>query len=95
MLSSGLTHKSPSKNLPGNPIYPAVFQSSTLIHRRRYFDVETRLVPVKDTKGFVMDPHDAMPFIDENTIGIIVILGSTYTGHYEDVALMSSLRMPS
>jgi len=39
-----------------------------------------------------MDPHDAIPFIDENTIGVIVILGSTYTGHYENVKLMSDLR---
>jgi glutamate decarboxylase len=58
----------------------------------RYFDVETRLVPVKETNGFVMDPHDALSFIDENTIGVIVILGSTYTGHYENVELMSKLR---
>ncbi|PPQ93757.1 hypothetical protein CVT25_008137 [Psilocybe cyanescens] len=57
----------------------------------RYFDVETRLVPVKEEKGFIMDPHDAIPFIDENTIGVIVILGSTYTGHFEDVKLMSDL----
>ena len=39
-----------------------------------------------------MDPNDALQFIDENTIGIIVILGSTYTGHFENVALMSKLR---
>ncbi|KAF4616663.1 hypothetical protein D9613_008482 [Agrocybe pediades] len=57
----------------------------------RYFDVETRLVPVSEEKGFCMDPHDAIPFIDENTIGVIVILGSTYTGHYENVKLMSDL----
>ncbi|KAF8799749.1 glutamate decarboxylase [Phlegmacium glaucopus] len=57
----------------------------------RYFDVETRLVPVKASNGFIMDPHDAIPFIDENTIGIIVILGSTYTGHFENVQLMSNL----
>ncbi|KAF5318664.1 hypothetical protein D9619_010690 [Psilocybe cf. subviscida] len=57
----------------------------------RYFDVETRLVPVKESNGFVMDPHDALSFIDENTIGVIVILGSTYTGHYEDVELMNKL----
>ena len=56
-----------------------------------YFDVETRLVPVKASNGFIMDPHDAIPFVDENTIGIIVILGSTYTGHFENVQLMSNL----
>jgi len=57
----------------------------------RYFDVETRLVPVKEENGFIMDPRDALQFIDENTIGVIVILGSTYTGHFENVKLMSDL----
>ncbi|KAJ2936646.1 hypothetical protein H1R20_g461, partial [Candolleomyces eurysporus] len=57
----------------------------------RYFDVETRLVPVKLENGCVMDPNDALQYIDENTIGVIVILGSTYTGHFEDVELMSRL----
>ncbi|KXN86662.1 Glutamate decarboxylase [Leucoagaricus sp. SymC.cos] len=57
----------------------------------RYFDVECRLVPVKAEKGFIMDPHDALQYIDENTIGVMVILGSTYTGHFENVQLMSNL----
>ncbi|CAA7268399.1 unnamed protein product [Cyclocybe aegerita] len=57
----------------------------------RYFDVETRLVPVKAENGFIMDPPDALQYIDENTIGVIIILGSTYTGHFENVALMSEL----
>ncbi|KAJ2936628.1 hypothetical protein H1R20_g457, partial [Candolleomyces eurysporus] len=57
----------------------------------RYFDVEARLVPVKLENGCVMDPNDALQYIDENTIGVIVILGSTYTGDFEDVELMSKL----
>ncbi|KZV98618.1 glutamate decarboxylase [Exidia glandulosa HHB12029] len=57
----------------------------------RYFDVECRLVPVKEEHDFIMYPPDAIPFIDENTIGVMVILGSTYTGHFEDVQLMSDL----
>lgn len=57
--------------------------------------METRLVPVKASNGFIMDPNDALQFIDENTIGVIVILGSTYTGHFENVALMSKLRKSS
>ncbi|KAJ7089329.1 glutamate decarboxylase [Mycena belliarum] len=57
----------------------------------RYWDVEARLVPVNASTNYVMNPHDAIPFIDENTIGVIVILGSTYTGHFEDVQLMSDL----
>lgn len=50
-------------------------------------------MPVKTENNFIMDPHDAIKYIDENTIGVIVILGSTYTGHFENVALMSELRM--
>ncbi|TFK62232.1 glutamate decarboxylase [Pluteus cervinus] len=57
----------------------------------RYFDVETRLVPVKASNGFIMDPKDALQYIDENTIGVMVILGSTYTGHFENVQEMSDL----
>lgn len=57
----------------------------------RYFDVECRLVPVKASNNYVMDPKDAIQYIDENTIGVIVILGSTYTGHFENVLEMSEL----
>jgi glutamate decarboxylase len=32
-----------------------------------------------------------MEYVDENTIGVYVILGSTYTGHYEPVKEMSDL----
>jgi glutamate decarboxylase len=38
-----------------------------------------------------MDPKEAMNYIDENTIGVMVILGSTYTGAFEDVKGMSNL----
>ncbi|KAF8908628.1 glutamate decarboxylase [Gymnopilus junonius] len=57
----------------------------------RYFDVETRLVPVKAEDGFIMNPHNALQYIDENTIGVMVIMGSTYTGHFENVKLMNDL----
>ena len=42
-----------------------------------------------------MKPEDAIQFIDENTIGVMVILGSTYNGAFEDVARMSDLRTHS
>jgi len=32
-----------------------------------------------------------MEHVDENTVGVFVILGSTYTGHYEPVKAMSDL----
>ncbi|RKP13365.1 glutamate decarboxylase [Piptocephalis cylindrospora] len=55
----------------------------------RYFDVESRLVPVTPDSHYCLDPKKALEYVDENTIGIIVILGSTYTGHYEPVMEMS------
>jgi len=57
----------------------------------RYFDVEMRLVPVDESTRYCMDPKRAMQYIDENTIGVMVILGSTYTGVFENVQEMSDL----
>ena len=42
----------------------------------RYFEVECRLVPVSEGSRFHLDPKKAMEYVDENTIGIFVILGS-------------------
>lgn len=55
----------------------------------RYFDVECRLVPISVESKYRLDPKRAMEYVDENTIGVFVILGSTYTGHYEPVKEMS------
>jgi len=38
-----------------------------------------------------MKPENAMELVDENTIGVCAILGSTYTGHYEDVKTLNTL----
>ena len=57
----------------------------------RYFDVECRLVPISKESHYRLDPQRAMQYIDENTIGVFVILGSTYTGHYEPVKEMADL----
>jgi len=57
----------------------------------RYFDVEMRLVPVDESTRYCMSPKRAMQYIDENTIGVMVILGSTYTGVFENVQEMSDL----
>lgn len=56
----------------------------------RYFDVETRLVPISEERKYCLDPKKAMEYVDENTIGVYVILGSTYTGHYEPVKEMAA-----
>ncbi|CAD6578499.1 MAG: hypothetical protein TREMPRED_002207 [Tremellales sp. Tagirdzhanova-0007] len=54
----------------------------------RYFEVECRLVPVTPESNFVMSAKDAIKYVDENTIGVFVILGSTYTGVFESVTEM-------
>ena len=51
----------------------------------RYFEVEARILPVSAKSNYRLDPELVKQNIDENTIGIFVILGSTYTGHYEPV----------
>jgi glutamate decarboxylase len=51
----------------------------------RYWDVEMRLVNVgPETTG--LTPVRAVAACDENTIGVVAVLGSTYDGIYEPVA---------
>jgi len=57
----------------------------------RYFEVEARILPVSETSQFRLDPELVKKNIDENTIGVFVILGSTYTGHYEPVEEISKI----
>lgn len=57
----------------------------------RYFEVESRILPVSAKSNYRLDPELVKENIDENTIGIFVILGSTYTGHYEPVEEISKI----
>jgi glutamate decarboxylase len=57
----------------------------------RYFEVEARILPVSEKSQFRLDPELVKKNIDENTIGVFVILGSTYTGHYEPVEEISMI----
>ena len=50
----------------------------------RYWDVEPRYVPVARGR-YVVDPDDVMARVDENTIGVIPILGTTFTGEFEPI----------
>ena len=50
----------------------------------RYWDVEPRLVPM-DGERYHLDAESALPYVDENTIGVVAILGSTFDGSYEPV----------
>ena len=51
----------------------------------RYWDVEPREVPMEGDR-FHIDPDAAAALCDENTIGVVGILGSTYDGSYEPIA---------
>src|SRR3954451_6658261 len=50
----------------------------------RYFDVEPRIIPLQPHK-LTMGPEDIEPHIDENTIGVGAVLGTTFTGHADDI----------
>jgi glutamate decarboxylase len=50
----------------------------------RYFDVEPRIVPLQPDK-YTIGPEDVTPHIDENTIGVAAVLGTTFTGHADDI----------
>lgn len=56
----------------------------------RYFEVELKEVKLKE-EYYVMDPAKAVDMVDENTICVAAILGSTLTGEFEDVKLLNEL----
>jgi glutamate decarboxylase len=53
-----------------------------------YWDVEMRLVPMEGDR-FHMSADEAVKLCDENTIGVVAILGSTFDGSYEPVKEIS------
>jgi glutamate decarboxylase len=56
----------------------------------RYFDVEPRIVPLQPGK-YTIGPEDVEPLVDENTIGVAAVLGTTFTGHKDDVIGINKL----
>ncbi|OOK67645.1 glutamate decarboxylase [Mycobacterium kansasii] len=51
----------------------------------RYFDVEPRYLPMEKGR-YVITPEQVIDAVDEDTIGVVAILGTTYTGELEPVA---------
>jgi len=49
-----------------------------------YWDAEMRLVPMEGDR-FHLSAEEAVKLCDENTIGVVAILGSTFDGSYEPV----------
>ena len=56
----------------------------------RYFDVEPRIIPLQPGK-YTIGPEDVEPHLDENTIGVAAVLGTTFTGHADDIVGIDAL----
>ena len=50
----------------------------------RYWDVEPRYAPIEEGR-LQLNAEEALKLCDENTIGVVAILGSTFDGSYEPV----------
>ena len=51
----------------------------------RYWDIEARLVPMEGER-YNLTGGEVVKYCDENTIGVVAVLGSTMDGSYEPVA---------
>jgi glutamate decarboxylase len=54
----------------------------------RYWDVEPRFVPIEPGR-WCLSAEEAIKRCDENTIGVVGIMGSTFTGEYEPIEEIS------
>ena len=50
----------------------------------RYWEIEPRYIPM-DEDRYMVTPETVLEQCDENTIGVIAILGTTFTGQYEPI----------
>lgn len=56
----------------------------------RYFDIEPKTIPMEPGK-YTIGPEDVEPLIDENTIGVVGVLGTTFTGEADDIVGIDEL----
>lgn len=56
----------------------------------RYWDVEPRFVPLEGER-YHLSADEAVKLCDENTIGVIVVMGSTFDGSYEPVQAVNDV----
>lgn len=50
----------------------------------RYWDIELREIPMEKNQ-YISTPEEVLKRCDENTIGVVLTLGTTFTGHYEPI----------
>ncbi|MEA1995145.1 MAG: glutamate decarboxylase [Campylobacterota bacterium] len=55
----------------------------------RYWDIEPRFVPMEHGR-YTIDSERALELINENTIGVVAIMGTTFTGQYEPVEKLNN-----
>ncbi|MHB1439280.1 MAG: glutamate decarboxylase [Cuniculiplasma sp.] len=56
----------------------------------RYFDVEPRVVPIA-ADHFTIDSDRVKEMVDENTIAVGVVLGTTFTGEFDPVSEINQM----
>jgi glutamate decarboxylase len=56
----------------------------------RYFDVEQRLVPLQEGR-YTIGAGEVEPLLDERTIAVAGVLGTTFTGQMDDLASIDAL----
>jgi glutamate decarboxylase len=56
----------------------------------RYFEVEARIVPLEEGR-YTIGGADVSPLLDENTIGVAGLLGTTFTGQMDDLRSIDAL----
>ncbi len=56
----------------------------------KYFDVEPRIIPL-NKDDYIMDQDEAYKLIDENTICVGVVAGTTYTGQVDPVGKINDM----
>lgn len=56
----------------------------------RYFEVEARVVPMEDGR-YTISGEQVEPLLDERTIAVAGLLGTTFTGQMDDLASINTL----
>ena len=56
-----------------------------------YWDIEMRKVPMSAESNYHFQADKAIELCDENTICVLGILGTTYTGEYQDIQALDKL----
>src|SRR5437667_94651 len=74
--------EAPHHRLPATGIGEQI--TYELISNELLLDGQPRLVPMEGER-YHLDAESALGHVDENTIGVVAILGSTFDGSYEPV----------